>query len=84
MHFFHTKMYQSIKLILKPVKIFKTLQHISISYEIILMEFVISLLRLLNFNLLSCHEFIVVMQLHTYGISALCAVLCRAHNAEAQ
>ena len=53
MHFFHTKMYQSIKLILKPVIIFKTLQHVSISYKIILREFVISLLRLLSFNLLS-------------------------------
>jgi len=47
MHFFHTKTYQSIKLILKPVKIFKILQHVSISYEIMLREF-ISLLRLLS------------------------------------
>ena len=57
MHFFHTKMYQSIKLILKPVKIFKTLQHVSVSYEIILREFVNSLfpwqlnkLKLSNLN----------------------------------
>ena len=76
--FFHTEMYQSIKLILKPVKIFKTLQHVSISYEIILREFVISLLRLLSFNLLSCHGFTVVMRQHTYGISALCALPCVA------
>jgi len=48
-------MYQSVKLILKPVRIFKTLQYVFISYEIILREFVISLLRLLSFNLLSCH-----------------------------
>jgi len=67
---------------LKPVKIFKTLQHVSISYEIILREFVISLLKLLSFNLLSCHGFTVVMRQHTYGISALCALLHRAHNAD--
>ena len=60
---------------LKPVKIFKTLQHVSISYEIILREFVISLLKLLSFNLLSCHGFTVVMRQHIYGISALCALL---------
>ena len=74
MHFFHTTMYQSIKLILKPVKIFKTLRHVSISYEIILREFVVSLLRLLSFKSLSCDGFIVVMRQHTYGISALCAL----------
>ena len=69
MHLFHTKVYQSIKLILKPVKIFKTHQHVSISYEIILREFVISLLRLLSFNLLSCHGFTVVMLPHNHSKS---------------
>ena len=36
MHFFHTRMYYSLKLALKPIKTFKTLRHVSISYEIIL------------------------------------------------
>ena len=55
----------------------KTLRHVSISYEIILREFVISLLRLLSFNLLSCEGFTVVMRQHVYGISALCALRSR-------
>ena len=44
----HTKMYYSSKPVLKEFKTFKTLRYVSISYEIILREFVISLLRLLS------------------------------------
>ena len=40
-------MYWSSKPVLKTFKTFKTLRHVSISYEIILREFVISLLKLL-------------------------------------
>jgi len=39
--------------VLKAFKTFKTLRHVSIFYEIILREFVISLLRLLSLNLLN-------------------------------
>ena len=50
MHFFHTEMYQFIKLILKPVKIFKTLQHVPISYEIETCWSVLSILTGFNIN----------------------------------
>jgi len=41
-------MYYSSKPVLKTPKTFKTLRHVSISYEIILREFFISLLSLLS------------------------------------
>ena len=60
-----------LKSSIKTIETFKIIRHISISYEIILREFVTSLLRLLSFNLLKCRRFIVVMRQHT---SAVCIV----------
>jgi len=65
-----------LKSSIKTLKTFKTLRHVSISYEIILRESVISFLRLPSFNLLKCRRLIVVMRQHTSGMSALCVVWC--------
>jgi len=75
-----------IKSSIKTIKTFKTIRNVSVSYEIILREFVISLLRLLSFNLLKCRRLIVVMWQHTSGKSALCVVvqLHTLHNADSR
>jgi hypothetical protein len=63
-----------LKSTIKTIKTFITFRHVSISYEIILREFVISLLRSLSFNLLKYRRLIVVMWQRTFGMSALCVL----------
>jgi hypothetical protein len=60
MHFFLQR-YISLKSVLKTLKIFKTLRHISISSEINLREFVISLLRLFIYYLFIIYLFIIYL-----------------------